>query len=145
MKNFVNRKELLESMEYLILLSAKEHRRYSIELFKISLPRKDHKNEKYNLEESYNDFLIYNNDREHSTTKVDPFRAIMNYENKDFILKIYENTIKRRQKTKILLKIFWKNSIERLFNLIRFFDKKHIRFNSPRYYKNLKTKRSGLL
>ena len=37
------------------------------------------------FEESYNDFVIYYNDREHSTTKVTTFRAIMNVENKDLI------------------------------------------------------------
>ena len=49
---------------------------------------KDHKKEKYNLEKSYNELLIYLNDREHKTMKVAPFRAIMNYKNKDLINKI---------------------------------------------------------
>ena len=86
LKIFVNRKELLEYMEYIITLCIKEQRRYSIELFKISLlQKKITKKEKYNLEESINDFLIYYNGREHSNTKVAPLRAIMNYENKDLI------------------------------------------------------------
>ena len=39
LENFVNRKELLESMEFIIALSNKEQWRYSIVLFKISLPQ----------------------------------------------------------------------------------------------------------
>ena len=79
----MNLKELLESMEL-----------------------KDHKNERYNLEETYNNFLIYKNDREHSKMEVASFRAIMNVENNNLIYKIKENTIKRRQKAKILQKLF---------------------------------------
>ena len=63
---------------------------------------KDHQKDRYNLEESINDFLIYYNDREHSTIKVAHFKAMMNIENKDLIHKIKENTIKRRQKTNML-------------------------------------------
>ena len=48
---------------------------------------KDHQKDRYNLEEFINDFLIYYNDREHSTTKVDLFRAMMNIENKDLIIR----------------------------------------------------------
>ena len=100
-------------------------------------PTKDHQKDRYNLEESINDFLIYYNDREHSTTKVAPFRAMMNIENKDLIHKIRENTKKRRQKVKMVTETFLKNSIVRVSNFIRFIDEKHIRFNPPRGYKNL--------
>ena len=58
----------------------------------------------------------------------------MNYENKDLIYKIQENTIKRRHKAKILQKLFFLNSIERVFYLIRFINKKYIRFNPSRNY-----------
>ena len=51
--------------------------------------------DRYNLEESINKFLIYYNDRKNSTTKVVPFRAIMNVENKDLIYKFKEKTIKK--------------------------------------------------
>ena len=40
---------------------------------------------------------------------------------------------------------FLKNSIVKVSNFIRLIDEKHIRFNPPRGYKNLKAKRSGLL
>ena len=98
---------------------------------------KDHQKDRYNLEESINDFLIYYNDREHSTTKVAPFRVMMNIENKDLIHKIRENTIKRSQKAKMVTETFLKNSIVRVSNFIRFIDEKHIRFNPPRGYKKI--------
>ena len=57
-------------------LSTKYQRRYPIELFLylIKIPQK----EKYNLKESYNDFLIYYNNRENFDAEVASFRAIMN-------------------------------------------------------------------
>ena len=85
---------------------------------------KDHQKDRYNLEESINDFLIYYNDREHSATKVAPFRAMMNIDNKDLIHKIRENTIKRRQKAKMVTETFLKNNIVRVPNLIKFIDEK---------------------
>ena len=76
-------------MEYLIILIIQR----AVEVFNRTVQNhfilsKDHKKKKYNLEESINDFLIYYNDREHSTSKVVPFRAMMNVENKDLIYKI---------------------------------------------------------
>ena len=59
----------------------------------------------------------------------------MNIENKDLIHKIRENTIKRRQKAKMVTETFLKNSIVRVFNFIRFIGEKHIRFNPLRGYK----------
>ena len=101
---------------------------------------KDHQKYRYNLEESYCDFLIYYNDREHSTIKLAPFRAMMNIENKDLINKIRENIIKRSQKAKMLKETFLKNSIVRVSNRIRFIDEKHIRFNPSRGYKKFISK-----
>ena len=70
---------------------------------------KDHQKDRYNLEESINDFLIYYNDREDLTLKVTPFRVIMNVKNKDLIHKILENTRKWSQKAKMLTEtFFWK-------------------------------------
>ena len=106
---------------------------------------KDHQKDRYNLEESINDYLIYYNDREHSTTKVDPFRAMMNIENKDLIHKIRENTIKRRQKAKMVTETFLKNSIIRVSNFIRFIDEKHTRFNPPRGYKKSVSKEEWIV
>ena len=53
---------------------------------------------------------------EHLTTKVAPFRAMMNIENKDLIHKIRENTIKRRQKAMMVTETFLKSSIVRVSN-----------------------------
>ena len=47
--------------------------------------------------------------------------------------------MKRRQKIKKLENFFWKNC-ERVFNMVRFIDKKHIRSNSPRDYKTSENK-----
>ena len=68
-------------MEYIKLLGSKEQWRHSIELFKLSLRRERPQKGKYNLEETFNDFLKYKNDREHSNTKVAHFRAMINYGN----------------------------------------------------------------
>ena len=43
LKKFMNRKELLESVEYIITLRAKEQQRYSIELLKSHSSAKKHK------------------------------------------------------------------------------------------------------
>ena len=68
----------------------------------------------------------------------------MNYENKDLIYKISENTIKSRQKARMFQKFFITVLKEYLI-LLYSFKKKHIRFDSQRDYKNLKIKRSVLL
>ena len=87
-KKIVNIKELLESMKYIITLSTKEQWKQSIKFSKFLYLCKRSIKRKCNLEEVISDFLIYMNDREDMTTKVAPFRAIMNYENKEFIYKI---------------------------------------------------------
>ena len=68
---------------------------------------KDHQKNRYNLEESIYDFLLYYNDRKDSTIKVVPFRTVIDIENKDLIDKIKMNTIKRRQKAKMLIEFFF--------------------------------------
>ena len=82
---------------------------------------------------------------EHSTTKVAPFRVMMNIENKDLIHKIRENTKTRRQKAKMVTETFLKNSIVRVSNFIRFIDAKHIRFNPPRGYKKSVSKEEWIV
>ena len=79
--------------------------------------------------------IRYYNERDHSTAKVAPFRAMMNIENIDLIHKIRESTIKRRQKAMMVTETFLKNSIVRISNFIRLIYEKHIRFNPPRDYK----------
>ena len=66
-RNFVNRKELQEYIEYLITLIIQR----TVEIFNRTVQNhfssaKDRKKEKYNLKESYNEFVIYNSDRENT-------------------------------------------------------------------------------
>ena len=60
----------------------------------------------------------------------------MNVENKDLIYKIQENKIKEGKRLRYYRRFF--NSIERVFKLIRFVDKKYIRFNPSRNFFNFK-------
>ena len=100
---------------------------------------KDHQREKYNIDECLSDFLIYYNDRVHSTTKVAPYVAMMNVGDKEFLKKIRENTINRRKSAKILTEDYPEKSSVRISNFIRIVDDHHIRFNPPRgYMKSIK-------
>ena len=38
---------------------------------------RDHQGDSYNLDDSISDFLLYYNNRKHSTTKVTPYKAMM--------------------------------------------------------------------
>ena len=80
--------------------------------------------------------MIYMNDREHSTTKVAPFRAMMNADNNDLIYKIQENTIKRIKKVKILQKLKKKDFKDYLI-LLDSFTKAYKIQSSKRLLKNL--------
>ena len=81
LKICINRKVLLESMEYHITnyQGLVEIFNRIVQIFLTSA--KDHQKERYNLDDSINDFQIYYNDRKHLITKVARFRAIMNVEN----------------------------------------------------------------
>ena len=94
----MDRKVFLESMECLL-----PQRQGVVEMLNRAAQNfftsaTDYQKGRYNLETSINDFLIYYNDRELSTTKVVPFRAMMNVENKDLVHTIRKNTIKRMQR-----------------------------------------------
>ena len=69
---------------------------------------KDHQKEKYNIEECLRNFLIYYNDRVHSTTKVDPYVAMMNIGEKELLKKLEKilSTKERVQK-------FWQRIIQK--------------------------------
>ena len=54
---------------------------------------RDHQGDRYNLEYSISDFLLYYNYRKHSTTKVAPYKAMMNIGDKAFTNEIKWNTI----------------------------------------------------
>ena len=67
---------------------------------------KDQQMDSYNWEDSIADFLLYYNDRRHSTTKVAPYKAMMNWWDKELMEKIKTNTIKRRNNAKVLWESF---------------------------------------
>ena len=48
----------------------------------------------YSLDDFIFDFLLYYNDRLHSTTKVAPYKAIMDASDKELMGKINKNTLK---------------------------------------------------
>ena len=96
LKIFVNRKVLLEFMEYLITNNQGVVEIFNRIVQNFLTSTKDHQKERYNFEEFINNFLIYYSDRKHLTTKVTPFKAMMNVGNKDFIHKILENTINKK-------------------------------------------------
>ena len=56
---------------------------------------RDHQGDSYNLEDSISDFLLINNNRKHSTTKVAPNKAMMNIDHKALMNEIKCNTIQR--------------------------------------------------
>ena len=49
---------------------------------------KDHQQKQYNLEDSISDFLIYYNDGHHSTTKVAPYKIMINVEDQELVKKL---------------------------------------------------------
>ena len=53
----------------------------------------------YSVDDSFCDFLLYYNDRLHSTTKVDPFEAIMDASDKE-LMEIKKSILKRKLKAK---------------------------------------------
>ena len=59
---------------------------------------KYHFKEKYDLEDLVNDFLIYYNNRRHSTTGVVPYRIMRNVNNEHHISKVKLKTEKSRKK-----------------------------------------------
>ena len=93
---------------------------------------KDHQQNEYNLEDSISDFLIYYNDRPHSTTKVAPFKAMMNVENQELMAKIRNNTLQRRKDAKMFSEHYPNDCIIRVSNFIRLVGENHIRFDPPR-------------
>ena len=64
----------------------------------ILISTKDHQGEFFCLVDSIKDFLIYYNDRSHSTTQMRSFKLITNMNYEKLIKKAKENTIKLEQK-----------------------------------------------
>ena len=59
---------------------------------------REHQGDSYNLEDSISDFLLINNNRKHSTTKVAPNKAMMNIGDKALMNGIKCNKMQRRSK-----------------------------------------------
>ena len=92
---------------------------------------RDHQEDSYNLEDSISDFLLYYNNRKHSTTKVASYKTIMNIGGKAMMNEIKCNTIQRRSKAKMSSETFQENSYVRVSNYIRILDGGYIRFHQP--------------
>ena len=92
---------------------------------------RDHQGDSYNLEDPISDFLLYYNNRKHSTTKVAPYKVMMNIGNKALMNKIKCNTIQRRSKAKMSSETFQENSHVRVSNYTRILDGGYFRFRQP--------------
>ena len=80
---------------------------------------KDHNKDKFNLEEVLQDFLIYYNSKEHSTTKFKPFELIWSANNENLIQKAIKNREKSRKKGKEYVEVFEQNEVVRISNFIK--------------------------
>ena len=84
------------------------------------------------MDDSICDFLLYYNDRLHSTTKVAPFKAMMNASDKELMEKIRKNTLKMKLKAKTISETYPDGSYIRVSNYIKIIDKEHVRFHPSR-------------
>ena len=66
---------------------------------------KEHQKDYYSLDDSICDFVLYYNDKLNSTTKVAPFKAMMNASGMNLWKKIRKNILKRRLKRRLKAKI----------------------------------------
>ena len=90
---------------------------------------RNHQGDSYYLEDLISDFLLYYNNRKHSTTKVAHYKAMMNIDNKALMNEIKYNTIQRRSKAKMSSETFQENSYVRASNYTRILDGGYIRFH----------------
>ena len=84
------------------------------------------------MDDSICDFLLAYNYRLHSTTKVAPYKAIMDASDKELMGKIKKNTLKRRLKVRTISVTHPDRSNVRISNYVKFIDKQHIRFDPER-------------
>ena len=84
----------------------------------------------FSLDDSICDFLLYFNNRLHLTTKVTPYKAIMDVSDNEVMGKIKKNTLKGRLKAKTVT--YPDGSNVRISNLVKIIDKQHLYFDSPR-------------
>ena len=72
---------------------------------------KYHQKNKFDLEDSVNDFLFYYNNRKHSTTQVAPYTVMSNMNNLELIDKVTKMTVKSRGKSKVAIELLKKESV----------------------------------
>ena len=77
---------------------------------------KYHKKDKYDFEDSVNDFLIYYNNRKHSTTGIAPYVIMRNVNDQKLIQKVITKTEKTRNKIKRTIDNYEKGQIVRITN-----------------------------
>ena len=81
---------------------------------------KDHNKDKLNLEEVLQDFLIYYNSKEHSTTKIKQFELIWSANNENLIQKAIKNRGKKSiKKGKEYVEVFEQNEVVWISNFIK--------------------------
>ena len=80
---------------------------------------KYHKKDKYDLEDCVTDFLIYYNNRKHSTTGIAPYAIMRNVNDQELIQKVITKTEKTRNKIKRTIDNYEKGKIVRITNHIQ--------------------------
>ena len=100
---------------------------------------------KFGWVDSINDFLIYYNDRRHSTTQIRPFKLITNMNDEKLLKKSKENTIKTWTKTKLNTEVFDVGQKARISNYIRIINESiFVKFQSlNKYSKSVKKNKCG--
>ena len=76
-------------------------------------------------------FLRYYNGRKNSTTKVAPYKAMINWWDKELMKKIKTNTIKRRNNAKVLWENFLENTFAWVSNFIKILDDEYVHLFQP--------------
>ena len=75
--------------------------------------------ENYDFENSVHDFLIYYNNRKHSTTGIVPYQVMRNFDDEHLISKVKLKTEKIRQKIKRTVENYEKGQLVRISNHIQ--------------------------
>ena len=89
--------------------------------------------ENYDLEDSVNDFLIYYNNRKHSTTGIAPYHVMRNANDEHLISKVKLKTEKIRQKIKRTVENYEKGQLVRISNHIQLLgNTEYIVYQHPR-------------
>ena len=89
--------------------------------------------ENYDLEDSVNDFLIYYNNRKHSTTGIAPYHVMRNVNDEHLISKVKLKTEKVRQKIKRTVENYEKGQLVRISNHIQLLgNTEYIVYQHPR-------------